>query len=332
MCGLYVSDKIFKLTQYLQGLQQQINNLEQLPDHERKAIIEGCLADIARISNEVKDASFNIPAHDQRTYGESIKALSNKLQNVRSSFEPKPKFSFKSASKLSTRKVEPTTTQNGSAEVSQDRPQRMLGRQVPDDSARQWSSPSQSKSEIFSNRDGQHITLPPSWSETTTSGTLSMLNRCVVDLRTPTTTGKPFAGLTLKDITKSLILCGHVDGAVHLTNVSESIIVVASRQFRMHDSRKCDVYLLTSSRPIIEDCSSIRFAPMPEVFMAEDDRRIDNRWSLVDDFKWLRSDPSPNWSIFEEPQRIKPQVWRDIVSGDLGTVTEDLLKVVDITI
>lgn len=82
-----------------------------------------------------------------------------------------------------------------------------------------------------------------------------------------TETGRPFAGLTLKNITSSLIICGHVDGAIHLTNVSNSVIVVAARQFRMHESVNCNVYLQCSSRPIIEDCKEVRFAPMPEIYV-----------------------------------------------------------------
>ena len=38
---------------------------------ERSDAIDHCLAGIARLSNEVKDASSYIPAYDQRTYGEA---------------------------------------------------------------------------------------------------------------------------------------------------------------------------------------------------------------------------------------------------------------------
>lgn len=82
-----------------------------------------------------------------------------------------------------------------------------------------------------------------------------------------TETGRPFATLTLKNIKASLIICGHVNGAIHLTNVKDSVIVVAARQFRMHESAQCDVYLQCGSRPIIEDCRGVRFAPLPDVYV-----------------------------------------------------------------
>lgn len=106
------------------------------------------------------------------------------------------------------------------------------------------------------------MTLPPT-PYATSSPTLSHLSRCVVDLSPPTAHGAPFATLYLRHIQDSLILCGQVAGAVHVTDVSNSVIVTACRQFRMHGSRHVDVYLHSASRPIIEDCEALRFAPLP---------------------------------------------------------------------
>ena len=83
----------------------------------------------------------------------------------------------------------------------------------------------------------------------------------------PTASATPFAGLTLRDVDRSLIVCGHVDGPAHLTGISNSTVVVACRQFRMHESRDVHVYLHCGSRPIIEDCEGIRFAPLPNAYV-----------------------------------------------------------------
>jgi hypothetical protein len=45
--------------------------------------------------------------------------------------------------------------------------------------------------------------------------------------------------------------------------VRESKLYVSTRQFRMHGARNVDVYLHCASRPIIEDCEGVRFAPLP---------------------------------------------------------------------
>jgi tubulin-specific chaperone C len=190
---------------------------------------------------------------------------------------------------------------------------------------------SQSNSVTIGNHDSIHIILPPSAAHATSSGTLSMLHRCVVDMSRPTSTGRPFAGLTLKNINKSLIICGHVNGAAHLTNVSNSIVVVTSRQFRMHESKNCDVYLLTSSRPIIEDCSRIRFSPLPTLYRTEEDDLVQDQWREVDDFKWLRAEPSPNWSVLEEQKRITERVWKDVVPGGPQIGVDEILQAVGVS-
>src|ERR1700761_9354078 len=62
---------------------------------ERTDAIDHCLAGIARLSHEVTDASQHLPAYDQRTYAEAVKALGEKLQTVRAGLAPRPKFTFK---------------------------------------------------------------------------------------------------------------------------------------------------------------------------------------------------------------------------------------------
>lgn len=126
---------------------------------------------------------------------------------------------------------------------------------------------SQATNVSLSGHTALHIILPSSASHATSSGSLTNLNRCIVDMSVPTANGAPFAGLALKNIKHSLIVAGHVAGAAHITAVKDSIIVVASRQVRMHECKNVDIYLLCASRPIIEDCSNVRFSPMPDCFV-----------------------------------------------------------------
>jgi hypothetical protein len=123
---------------------------------------------------------------------------------------------------------------------------------------------SQATTVNISGHIGLHIILPSSASRATASGSLTRLDRCIVDMSVPTAHGAPFAGLALKNIKESLIIAGHVAGAAHVTAVTNSIIVVASRQVRMHDCKNVDIYLHCASRPIIEDCHNVRFSPIPD--------------------------------------------------------------------
>ena len=125
------------------------------------------------------------------------------------------------------------------------------------------SSFTSSDSVNISSQAGLHIVLPPNIAHATSPGSVTNLCRCTVDMSRHTVEGQPFAGLTIKNIKQSLLVCGSVSGAAHITGVKESIIVVAARQFRMHECTDCVVYLHVTSKPVVEDCHGIQFAPIP---------------------------------------------------------------------
>jgi tubulin-specific chaperone C len=57
---------------------------------------------------------------------------------------------------------------------------------------------------------------------------------------------------------------------------------------------------------------------------------IQNQWDQVDDFKWLKSEHSPNWSALPEGQRIQEDIWTTVVPGGPGVGTEDILRKIGI--
>jgi hypothetical protein len=120
----------------------------------------------------------------------------------------------------------------------------------------------------ISNQTGLHIILPSSAANATASGSLTELSGCIVDMSVPTSQGQAFPGLALRNISKSLIVAGRVAGPVHITGVSDSIISVAARQVRIHYCKNMDIYLHCTSHPIIEDCSGMRFAPLPAYYVS----------------------------------------------------------------
>jgi hypothetical protein len=79
----------------------------------------------------------------------------------------------------------------------------------------------------------------------------------------------------------------------------------------MHDAKNVDVYLLCSSRPIIEDCSGVRFAPF-DCEIGGGWENVQNLWNQVDDFKWLKSEHSPNWKVIAEGERVPRQGWEEV--------------------
>lgn len=115
---------------------------------------------------------------------------------------------------------------------------------------------------------GVHIILPGSAFHSSSPASIKSLSHCVVDMSVPTNGDKSYASFTINDVQKSLLICGRVEGPAHITDVEHSVIVVSCRQFRMHKCSNIDVYLSCSSNPIIEDCSNIRFARIPRVYVS----------------------------------------------------------------
>ena len=58
----------------------------------------------------------------------------------------------------------------------------------------------------------------------------------------------------------------------------------------------------------------------------KEEQPTENLWDQVDDFKWIKQEHSPNWSILEPESVVLDDVWREIVPGGPGGSTDDILK------
>ncbi|KAL4755550.1 hypothetical protein BDW72DRAFT_200137 [Aspergillus terricola var. indicus] len=378
-----LKERFFRYFQHeTTALQEQMEKLADtsLVGGERTDATDYCLAWIARLSNEVKDAASYIPTYDQRIYAEAIKTLQDKLAETRATVEPRPRFSFKS--KRSAAAPGPITSMPDAAELmvqgqlgvpgypspgvssvgssapgtpnypntplnEPDKQLHLLRPTVPtsipkiavdnptegvkEQRSTNFAATSVS-SVIVNNHKGMHIMLPASGSTASVPASITSINRCVIDMSIPTANGKPYASLTVKDASDSLLLCGAIDGPAHVTGVRNSIIVVNCRQFRMHDCKDVDVYLSSSSNPIIEDCEGIRFGRIPRAYHTLEHDRLDSddRWSLVEDFKWIKPEPSPNWSLLGQDSGVPEEVWTEIVPGGPGWSSDQILRAVNI--
>ncbi|OJD15402.1 hypothetical protein AJ78_04334 [Emergomyces pasteurianus Ep9510] len=361
-----LKDRFFRYFQHeITALQEQMGRLGDtaLIGGERADAIDHCLAGIARLSSEVKDASASIPPYDQRIYADAIKALQDKLAEVRASFAPRSKFSFKTA-----RKNPSAISLADAAEIAAQGRRHIPGYRSNDNSLQSSAnqSPISSSTPVsdrlnlaqslgtaekakdlheentdnqnnstsvgassvsVSSHTGLHIVLPTSASHATVPASITSLQHCVVDMSIPTADGRPFAGLAIKGVTESLLLCGQVNGPAHITGVKHSTIVVSCHQFRMHDCLDVDVYLSCSSKPIIEDCGDIRFGKIPEFYAPKSlDGPQANFWDQAQDFKWIKVEQSPNWRIINESERVPEDIWVNVVPGGPGVSVDTILK------
>ncbi|KAL2374003.1 hypothetical protein RJ035_001980 [Blastomyces gilchristii] len=361
-----LKDRFFRYFQHEITGGEQMDRLGDtaLIGGERTDAIDHCLAGIARLSSEVKDASASIPPYDQRIYAD------DKLAEVRASFAPRSKFSFKTARKNPSaisladaaeiaaqgRRHIPGYRSNDNSLQSSANPSpiscstpindRMSSRQQQASAPRETSESSDDlhkadadnpntsvsvSSVSISSHTGVHIVLPTDASHATIPASITSLQHCVVDMLIPTTDGRRFAGLVIKGVTESLLLCGQVNGPAHITGVKHSTIVVSCHQFRMHDCLDVDVYLSCSSKPIIEDCRDIRFGKIPEIYTPKSsDGAQSNFWDEVQDFKWIKVEQSPNWRIIKENERVPDDVWATNLSGGPGVSVDTILKAVKV--
>jgi hypothetical protein len=343
-------------------LQDLIDELPSIANvgGERQEAIDHILASIAKLQNEVADAADYTPSYDRKQYSETIKTLQDKLNETITRITPKSKFQFRrpktnhvdmgapendprlSPGSLSRTKHDSTVTtgmaspppmkEDTLSELPSKETYKNYNEEMERPSASSLRKPSFSaaKNIGISNHSNLHIILPSSASRATSSGSLTDLKGCIIDMSIPTTEGSAFPGLAIKNVSKSLIVGGRVNGAVHITGVSDSTIVVVARQVRIHECSNVDIYLHCGSHPIIEDCSGMRFAPLPAPYRTEAEEPDENQWDQVDDFKWLKAGHSPNWTTLSENERLSDDLWKDVVPGQPGVSVEEALKKLNI--
>lgn len=251
--------------------------------------------------------SVGATADGRRFTTQAIKALQEKLAETKLQFAPRPRFAFKTARKnpsaisltdaaelAAQKRRNVPGYQSGSSSIASSRSEtpfyvrtpnnepeeakdtdseagRSLGSSGfldPKSAAIRRPTFSKSTSVSIDNHSKLHIILPTSASHAGAPASITALRSCIVDMSVPTTNGRPYANLTVKAVRNSLVVCGQVDGAAHITDVKESVIVVSCHQFRMHECKNVKVYLSCSSRPIIEDCTDIKFARLPEIYVS----------------------------------------------------------------
>lgn len=50
----------------------------------------------------------------------------------------------------------------------------------------------------------------------------------------------------------------------------------------------------------------------------------------MDDFRWLKSAPSPNWRLLPESEYVDESVWTDLVPGEAVHRLADVLRAVGV--
>ena len=135
---------------------------------------------------------------------------------------------------------------------------------------------------------------------------LSNLENCSIKIY-----GCPSA-LHITNLKGCKIFVGPISRASFVSDCTGCHFSLACQQVRIHTTNDCIFNIHVTGKAIIEDCSSVGFAPynwsyqgLSEDFQEAGLRFDINRWDDVDDFNWLTSSkPSPNWYKVPEDSRV----------------------------
>ncbi|CCJ29202.1 unnamed protein product [Pneumocystis jirovecii] len=105
----------------------------------------------------------------------------------------------------------------------------------------------------------------------------------------------------------SFVLANGIYGPACISDCQNCTFIVFCHQLRMHDCKNVDVLISCKSKPIIENCTGIRFGPNPY------DKDSYETWNEVQDFGWLKQSKSPNWDIIPEEDRWEASKWENII-------------------
>ncbi|KAK4124273.1 hypothetical protein N657DRAFT_644487 [Parathielavia appendiculata] len=304
---------------------------------------EDILSRISRLSKEVADAADFVPAYDHRAYSDTVKSLRDQFTEAQAKYQPRSRFQFKQRAVNSSATPKPDTRSLNPANVDNhhrdSNPKAAEAKDASNTNTITTAAGTTTLNQVSSTRGDLtlsdhtrvHITLPSTAARAVSAWTLTNLDRCIVDMSAQPSsndddTHPAFASLTLKDISGSVIVAGRVDGPVHVTNVRDSVVVVAARQVRIHDCDNVVFYLHCVSRPIIEACKRVWFAKAPACYLTDKQKGEINLFDQVDDFQWLKSTASPNWSVLPESDAVPEDVWKKQLVGGLGQAIDETLR------
>jgi hypothetical protein len=258
------------------------------PD-DAPASLAAASAAVDDLERLVAEASHSLPPYELRSALAAVSDLRAAHKLAASEIRPKKSFSFRNKSKATKN---PPQDSPATPQPPPEQPKPSFDPILPGFGFRGRNGATLVKDlRVASEKDGDF--------------TLADLDSCEVYLK-----GKCRA-LYIHKLRDCRVFIGPVFGSVLIEDVQRCTFVMAAHQIRIHEARATDFYLRVRSRPIIEDCSGVRFAPhaLKYVGIEEDlkDTGLEEdtgNWANVDDFKWLRAVQSPNWCLVPEEERL----------------------------
>ena len=261
--------------------------------------------DIASLQQIVTSASLFLAKYDVRSAQEGVATLENELSAAKDKLRPPKKFSFSTGLKRHQRG-------HASAKAAERLKKIQEQKKSSEGITKEKASAESERGLVVKNRSECAIRLPQATDETKDEEggdlTLRDLDDCTVGVC------KRMSTVRLVNLRSCRVYCGPIDGSVFIDECVGCRVVLAARQVRIHNTTDCTFEVHTNSGPIIEDCTRLRFGPYPnlsyEGSVADFEgstlgavRDEGGKWRDVKDFKWHRTQASPNWTLLEATER-----------------------------
>lgn len=229
---------------------------------------------------KANDSVKILPAYHARSVQEDLKMLWTEIETKKDAVKPRKKFAFS----------KPKAAQIKSAQPAKDEVDRSIDRTTT-------TLLTHLDVTGICDRHDESICLE---GDEVNAKDLRLTNLSTCDVKVIGSASTVFIK-SLRDCTVSI---GPVKTSVMVDDCVNCKFNLCGQQLRIHTSTHCDFYVLAASKPIIEDCSNVRFGKYNFVYenVGSDLAKcsLDERtsfWNEVVDFNWLSVEtPSPNWS------------------------------------
>ncbi|KAI1287028.1 Tubulin-specific chaperone C [Halotydeus destructor] len=239
--------------------------------------------DYEQLKELLNEANEILPAYNAKVSQDTLKMISESIEKKRQLFKPKKKFAFKTST---FKKPEAESSQN---KVNDEVDRVGLSHSDPGSMAEFNGLRSLTNESVIMHSDQ------------TNEKTVQFvdLTNCTIEVQGHSRT------VFMKNLKDCIVKLGPVQTSVFVNDCSQCSFQISCQQLRIHNSVTCDFYVATISKPIIEDCSKLRFGKYDYTYEKVDQDfekssidRANCHWNEVIDFCWLSTEsPSPNWVV-----------------------------------
>ncbi|XP_005093429.1 tubulin-specific chaperone C [Aplysia californica] len=245
---------------------------------------------VTKLQRYVSESAMFLPPYELKTAQNVLMSLQGKIQEKRDEMLPKKKFAFKSNRKTEKKAAVPCAVRSEETIKDSKSEDDLVIEHAACKFIGAFNETLRKEADEINKKDVA----------------LAGLTECTVLL-----CGAPSA-IHINKLKNCKIFCGPVPGSIFIRECSNCTFVLACQQLRIHSTTESHFYIHVTSKAIIEDCNTVKFAPynwsyeqLDKHYQATGLSKVRNNWDKVDDFNWLAADAhSPNWSILEEEKRI----------------------------